>query len=73
MDKSNFVEGNQYSYQGDNELLTYSGESQHHGVGVFKTEDELRIKQLEKLIAADSIALDKYKKELAQLKPTVHY
>ena len=42
-------------------------------VKVEKTKDQLRIEQLEKLIAADSLVLDKYKKELSQLKPTVHY
>jgi hypothetical protein len=142
-----FIKGNKYSYQGDAELLTYSGESQHHGVGVFKsdsgnvyhydyenmlpftkpepqypnpplphceeriafarganievryknniiwrdnlnptwnveniyrvkvekTKDELRIEELEQRIAADSLVLDKYKKELAELKPTIHY
>tara|TARA_R110000851_G_scaffold4894_1_gene20155 strand:- start:138 stop:494 length:357 start_codon:yes stop_codon:yes gene_type:complete len=38
MNKSKFIKGNQYSYQGDAELLTYSGESQYHGVGVFKSD-----------------------------------
>jgi hypothetical protein len=42
-------------------------------VKVEKTKDDLRIEQLEKLIAADSLVLDKYKKELAELKPTIHY
>ncbi len=42
-------------------------------VKVENTKDDLRIEQLEKLIAADSLVLDKYKKELSELKPTIHY
>jgi hypothetical protein len=140
-----FIVGNQYSYQGDAELLTYSGESQHHGVGVFKsdsgnvyhydyenmlpltkpepkypnpplphceeriafakganieflhdgiwldapkpnwsnnfkyrvklekTKDDLRAEELERLIFYWEQMIHEHKKELAELKPTIHY
>ena len=140
-----FIVGNQYSHQRDGELLTYSGESQYNGVGVFKTDsgnvynykyenmlpftktepkypnpplphceeriafakganieflhdgiwldapkpnwsviekyrvkiektkDELQIERLEKLIIIRQDDVQRYKKELAELKPTIHY
>jgi hypothetical protein len=42
-------------------------------VKVEKTKDDLRIEELERRIAEDMRVLDKHKKELAKLKPTVHY
>jgi hypothetical protein len=42
-------------------------------VKVEKTKDDLRIEELERRIAEDMRVLDKHKKELADLKPTVHY
>jgi hypothetical protein len=42
-------------------------------VKVEKTKDNLRIEELEQRIAEDMRVLDKHKKELAELKPTVHY
>tara|TARA_R110000803_G_scaffold123536_1_gene191447 strand:- start:159 stop:590 length:432 start_codon:yes stop_codon:yes gene_type:complete len=140
-----FIVGDQYIYQADSELFTYSGESKHDNAGVFKsdsgnvyhyhyvnmtpykqpkpkypnpplphceeriafakgadievsinnrweftndpkwhknikyrvkvekTEDDLRIEELERRIAEDLRILNMHKKELAQLKPTVHY
>jgi hypothetical protein len=42
-------------------------------VKVEKTEDDLRIEVLESCICDHQAILDDYKKELAELKPTVHY
>ena len=42
-------------------------------VKVEKTKDDLRIEELERRIAEDMRVLDEHKKELAELKPTVHY
>jgi hypothetical protein len=142
-----FIVGDQYIYQADSELFTYSGESKHDNAGVFKsdsgnvyhyhyvnmtpykqpkpkypnpplphceeriafakganieqfsldchvwhisrnpswdpeilyrvkaekTKDELRIEYLKKLILNSEHHINEYKKELAELKPTVHY
>jgi hypothetical protein len=38
-----------------------------------KTKDDLRIEELERRIAEDLRILNMHKKELAELKPTVHY
>tara|TARA_R110000803_G_scaffold153578_1_gene218465 strand:- start:162 stop:443 length:282 start_codon:yes stop_codon:yes gene_type:complete len=38
-----------------------------------KTQDDLRIEELERLILEKEHFISKYKKELAKLKPTVHY
>tara|TARA_R110000851_G_scaffold307299_1_gene465747 strand:+ start:58 stop:507 length:450 start_codon:yes stop_codon:yes gene_type:complete len=42
-------------------------------VKVEKTKDDLRIEELERRIAEDLRILNMHKKELADLKPTVHY
>ena len=42
-------------------------------VKVEKTKDELRIEKIERHILEHEHFLDKFKKELAELKPTVHY
>ena len=42
-------------------------------VKVEKTKDDLRIEELERRIAEDLRILDKHKKELIKLKPTIHY
>jgi hypothetical protein len=42
-------------------------------VKVEKTEDDLRIEVLKSCICDHQAILDDYKKELAELKPTVHY
>tara|TARA_R110000782_G_scaffold99512_1_gene185283 strand:+ start:290 stop:571 length:282 start_codon:yes stop_codon:yes gene_type:complete len=38
-----------------------------------KTKDDLRIEELEQHIAENLRILDKHKKELIKLKPTIHY
>jgi hypothetical protein len=42
-------------------------------VKVEKTEDDLQIERLEQILAKEKIFIDKIKKELAELKPTIHY
>jgi hypothetical protein len=42
-------------------------------VKVEKTKDDLRIEELERRIAEDLRILNMHKKELAELKPAVHY
>ena len=42
-------------------------------VKVEKTKDDLRIEELERYIFNTESAINVYKKELAELKPTVHY
>tara|TARA_R110000772_G_scaffold225975_1_gene336631 strand:- start:6817 stop:7260 length:444 start_codon:yes stop_codon:yes gene_type:complete len=44
-----------------------------HRVKVEKTKDDLRIEELERYIFNTESAINVYKKELAELKPTVHY
>ena len=146
MTKNEFIIGDQYSYEGRSEPLTYLGESKSPEVGMFKsplsglyhneyrnmelftkpepqypnpplphceeriafakganiessltgenwcytdtpqwnpnvkyrvkvekTKDDLRIEKLEENIRAHENYIKEYKKELAKLKPTVHY
>ena len=40
---------------------------------IIKTKDELRIEELEKRIRGHESFIKKHRKELAELKPTVHY
>ena len=42
-------------------------------VKVEKTKDDMRIERLERFIDKNQALLNKFKKELAELKPTVHY
>jgi hypothetical protein len=42
-------------------------------VKVENTKDDPRIEELEQILAKEKIFIDKIKKELAELKPTIHY